>query len=122
LALIAAAALSLAGCDGNTAREIRVVGSSTVYPFTTAVAETFVNQGGGRRAPVVESIGTGAGLKRFCEGVGWEFPDIANASRAGSRNPNMRCARRTASARSWKSRSASTASHWPRRTTARSSS
>ena len=81
LALIAAAALTLAGCDSNTAREIRVVGSSTVYPFTTAVAETFVNQGGGRKAPVVESIGTGAGLKRFCEGVGWEFPDIANASR-----------------------------------------
>ena len=81
LALIAAAALTLAGCDSNTAREIRVVGSSTVYPFTTAVAETFVNQGGGRKAPVVESIGSGAGLKRFCDGVGWEYPDIANASR-----------------------------------------
>jgi phosphate transport system substrate-binding protein len=74
-------ALALAACDSNTAREIRVVGSSTVYPFTTAVAETYVNQGGGRKAPVVESIGTGAGLKRFCDGVGWEFPDIANASR-----------------------------------------
>ncbi|WP_404338059.1 substrate-binding domain-containing protein [Sphingomonas sp. MMS12-HWE2-04] len=74
-------ALALSACDGNTAREIRVVGSSTVYPFTTAVAETFVNQGGGRKAPVVELIGTGAGLKRFCDGVGWEFPDIANASR-----------------------------------------
>jgi phosphate transport system substrate-binding protein len=73
--------LALAACDQGTAREIRVVGSSTVYPFTTAVAEAFVNQGGGRRAPVVESIGTGAGLKRFCDGVGWEFPDIANASR-----------------------------------------
>jgi phosphate transport system substrate-binding protein len=78
---LAAAALMLAACDGNTAREIRVVGSSTVYPFTTAVAETFVNQGGGRKAPVVESIGTGGGLKRFCEGVGWQYPDIANASR-----------------------------------------
>lgn len=74
-------ALALAACDGNSAREIRVVGSSTVYPFTTAVAETYVNQGGGRKAPVVESIGTGAGLKRFCDGVGWEYPDIANASR-----------------------------------------
>lgn len=81
LAMVAAAALALTACDSNTAREIRVVGSSTVYPFTTAVAETFVNQGGGRRAPVVESIGTGGGLARFCEGVGWEFPDIANASR-----------------------------------------
>src|SRR5690606_20203238 len=78
---LAAAALSLGACDGNSAREIRVVGSSTVYPLTTSVAEAFVNQGGDRRAPVIESIGTGAGLKRFCEGVGWEFPDIANASR-----------------------------------------
>jgi phosphate transport system substrate-binding protein len=78
---LGAAALALTACDGNTAREIRVVGSSTVYPFTTAVAESFVNQGGGRKAPVIESIGTGAGLKRFCEGVGWEYPDIANASR-----------------------------------------
>ena len=74
-------ALALSACDGNTAREIRVVGSSTVYPFTTAVAEAFVNQGGDRKAPVIESIGTGAGIKRFCDGVGWEFPDIANASR-----------------------------------------
>jgi phosphate transport system substrate-binding protein len=77
----AAAALALGGCDGDSAREIRIAGSSTVYPFTTAVAEAFVNQGGGRKAPVVESIGTGAGLKRFCDGVGWEYPDIANASR-----------------------------------------
>lgn len=76
-----AAAFLLAGCDSNSAREIRVVGSSTVYPFTTAVAEAFVNQGGNRRAPVIESIGSGAGMKRFCEGVGWEFPDIANSSR-----------------------------------------
>ncbi|RYD99010.1 MAG: phosphate ABC transporter substrate-binding protein [Sphingomonadales bacterium] len=79
--VILAGALALGACDGNSAREIRVVGSSTVYPFTTAVAEAFVNQGGDRRAPVIESIGTGAGIKRFCEGVGWEFPDIANASR-----------------------------------------
>lgn len=75
------ATLALAGCDANTTREIRVVGSSTVFPFTTSVAEAFVNQDGTRRPPVVESIGTGAGIKRFCDGAGWEFPDIANASR-----------------------------------------
>jgi phosphate transport system substrate-binding protein len=91
--LIAAAACALAGCDSNTAREIRVVGSSTVYPFTTAVAETFVNQGGDRKAPVVESIGTGAGLKRFCDGVGWEFPDIANASRRIKKSEYALCQR-----------------------------
>ena len=80
-ALALVAFMALGACDRDSAREIRVVGSSTVYPFTTAVAEAFVNQGGGRRAPVVESIGSGAGLKRFCDGVGWQFPDIANASR-----------------------------------------
>lgn len=84
-------ALALAGCDGNTAREIRVVGSSTVYPFTTAVAEAFVNQGGDRRAPVIESIGTGAGLKRFCDGVGWQYPDIANASRRMKKSEYVQC-------------------------------
>ena len=54
-----------------------------MFPFTTSVAEAFVNQDGNRRPPVVESIGTGAGLKRFCDGAGWEFPDVANASRTG---------------------------------------
>lgn len=91
LAAIAAAALVLAGCDSNSAREIRVVGSSTVYPFTTAVAEAFVNQGGNRRAPVIESIGTGGGIKRFCDGVGWEYPDIANASRRMKKSEYETC-------------------------------
>jgi phosphate transport system substrate-binding protein len=88
-----AGALALAACNGSNAREIRVVGSSTVYPFTTAVAETFVNQGGGRKAPVVESIGTGPGLKRFCEGAGWAFPDIANASRRIKKSEFELCAK-----------------------------
>ena len=88
-----ATALTLTACGGNSAREIRVVGSSTVYPFTTAVAEAFVNQGSGHRAPVVESIGTGAGLKRFCEGVGWQFPDIANASRRIKKSEYTECQR-----------------------------
>lgn len=91
LALIASATLALCACDGNATREIRVVGSSTVYPFTTAVAEAFVNARSGRKAPVVESIGSGAGLRRFCEGVGAQFPDIANASRRMTRNEYDRC-------------------------------
>jgi phosphate transport system substrate-binding protein len=62
-----------------------------VFPFTTSVAEAFVNQDGSRRPPVVESIGTGAGLKRFCEGAGWEFPDIANASRRIKRSEYDQC-------------------------------
>jgi phosphate transport system substrate-binding protein len=92
LALVAGA-LALTACDSNTAREIRVVGSSTVYPFTTAVAEAFVNQGGERKAPVVESIGTGGGIARFCAGVGWEYPDIANASRQIKKSEYALCQR-----------------------------
>ena len=83
----------LAGCSGDKAREIRVVGSSTVYPFTTLVAEASVNRGGGRRAPVVESIGTGGGIARFCEGVGWQFPAIANASRRMKKSEYALCER-----------------------------
>jgi len=84
-----AAALTLGGCgqsatggeSGSTSRqEIRVVGSSTVYPFTQAVAERFAQGNQGMRA-IVESTGTGAGLNLFCGGVGAQHPDIANASR-----------------------------------------
>ncbi|WP_245896826.1 substrate-binding domain-containing protein [Sphingomonas fennica] len=87
--LIGMAALALAGCQGQdggdaggAARDqIRAVGSSTVYPFTTAVAEQFPRKFPSFKAPIVESTGTGAGLKQFCAGVGAQFPDIANASR-----------------------------------------
>jgi phosphate transport system substrate-binding protein len=59
---------------------INVVGSSTVYPFTTTVAEQF-GRGGKFKTPKVESTGTGGGIKLFCNGVGPQFPDVANASR-----------------------------------------
>jgi len=59
---------------------INIVGSSTVFPFATTVAENF-----GRttkfKTPKVESTGSGGGLKLFCEGVGVKYPDITNASR-----------------------------------------
>jgi len=86
-----AAALALAGCgqnatgggggEGGARQEIRVVGSSTVYPFTQAVAERFAQGNSQFRPPVVESTGTGAGLNLFCGGVGGQHPDVANASR-----------------------------------------
>lgn len=61
--------------------QIRVVGSSTVFPFVAAAAEQF-----GRdeqfRTPIVESTGTGGGIKMFCDGLGEQFPDMVNASRA----------------------------------------
>jgi phosphate transport system substrate-binding protein len=59
---------------------INIVGSSTVYPFSTVVAEQF-GKTTKFKAPKVESTGTGGGLKLFCDGVGVKFPDIANASR-----------------------------------------
>ena len=60
---------------------INIVGSSTVFPFSTAVAENF-GRGGKFKTPKVESTGTGGGIKLFCAGTGVDFPDIANASRA----------------------------------------
>ncbi len=86
-----AAGLALAGCgqsptggatgDGGARQEIRIVGSSTVYPFTQAVAERFAQGNPSFRPAIVESTGTGAGLNLFCGGVGAQHPDIANASR-----------------------------------------
>ena len=81
LSAAAAVAGSIAFAGAALARDqIRVVGSSTVYPFTTAVAEQFGKSGGGR-TPVVESTGTGGGMKLFCAGVGVGHPDATNASR-----------------------------------------
>ena len=77
-----ATALAIVGLAGKaTAREqIKIVGSSTVFPFSAAVAEAF-GKSSGFPTPVVESTGSGGGLKLFCAGVGTEHPDIANASR-----------------------------------------
>ncbi len=60
--------------------QIRVVGSSTVFPFATAVSEQF-GKTTDFKTPVVESTGSGGGLKLFCAGLGAEHPDITNASR-----------------------------------------
>jgi phosphate transport system substrate-binding protein len=74
-------AISAMCATGAMARDaIRIVGSSTVFPYTQAVAEEFSNQGG--VAPVVESTGTGGGMQIFCGGVGADHPDITGASRA----------------------------------------
>jgi phosphate transport system substrate-binding protein len=80
---VIAVALAVAGCQpGESARnQIRIVGSSTVYPFTTAVAEQFARRNDAFKAPIVEATGTGAGMKLFCQGVGARYPDVENASR-----------------------------------------
>ena len=82
LSIAAIAALAtLAGQSAAEARDqIRIVGSSTVFPFSTAVAEQF-GKTTDFKTPVVESTGSGGGMKLFCSGVGVEHPDITNASR-----------------------------------------
>jgi phosphate transport system substrate-binding protein len=79
----AAAVLLVGWVHAQTARDyISVVGSSTVYPFSTATAEQFGKASRGKfKTPKVESTGTGGGIKLFCDGVGVQFPDAANASR-----------------------------------------
>lgn len=88
-----AGALVLAGCGGDTRTQIRIVGSSTVYPFTTAVAEQFKRAYPQFSAPIVESTGTGGGIKLMCAGVGQQFPDIANASRRIKKSEVEDCAK-----------------------------
>ena len=70
---------------------IRIVGSSTVYPFTTAVSENLKNMMPEISTPIVESTGTGGGLQLFCSGVGLQYPDIANASRRIKTSEVERC-------------------------------
>ena len=78
---VAAPLCLLALAAPAAAEQIEVVGSSTVYPFTTVAAERF-SQVSGATTPKVESTGTGGGMKLLCAGAGAGHPDIANASRA----------------------------------------
>lgn len=80
LSVGAALALAGTGAFAQSRDTISIVGSSTVYPFATVVAERFGKANNGA-TPKVESTGTGGGLKLFCGGVGTGHPDIANASR-----------------------------------------
>jgi len=84
LAAALLAALGAAAAGHSHAQAVRdyisIVGSSTVYPFATVVAERF-GRSGGFKTPKIESTGTGGGIKAFCAGVGVLHPDIANASR-----------------------------------------
>ncbi|MEI2772797.1 MAG: PstS family phosphate ABC transporter substrate-binding protein [Candidatus Competibacter sp.] len=93
LALAVAATFVLTGAAyAQSARDyISMVGSSTVYPFATAVAEAFGK--GSFKTPKVESTGTGGGFKLFCAGVGVQHPDISNASRAIKKSELETCAK-----------------------------
>lgn len=72
--------LALSSCNDSRS-QILIVGSSTLFPFTTAAAENFHRHYPEYLAPIVESTGTGGGIKLFCGGPGSRYPDVVNASR-----------------------------------------
>ncbi|HEX5681854.1 MAG TPA: PstS family phosphate ABC transporter substrate-binding protein [Desulfobacterales bacterium] len=74
-------AASIGAANAQQRDVISIVGSSTVYPFATVVAERF-GKAGSFKTPKIESTGTGGGFKLFCGGVGVQHPDMSNASRA----------------------------------------
>ena len=89
LAIVAVATIAVASA-AEARDQIRIVGSSTVFPFSTAVAEQF-GKTTSFKTPVVESTGSGGGLKLFCAGVGPGHPDITNASRRIKLSEVERC-------------------------------
>lgn len=101
IAITGFATLALAGCQNESAGggagasrdQIKVVGSSTVYPFTTLAAERFVSANPQFKPPVVESTGTGGGMKQFCAGLGAGTPDIEDASRRIKKSEFDTCAK-----------------------------
>lgn len=90
--LLAVSALALFAGPALAREQIRIVGSSTVYPFTTTVAENF-GKTSGMKTPVVESTGTGGGMKLFCSGAGEDTPDMTNASRRIKKSEFEACAK-----------------------------
>jgi len=72
--------MSLMTITAQAREQISIVGSSTVFPFATVVAEKVGKKG--IKTPVIESTGTGGGMKLFCKGIGVNTPDMTNASRA----------------------------------------
>jgi len=83
-ATLAVSVLAIAAASSASAQsrdQIRIVGSSTVFPYTQAVAEQFANTTGAP-SPIVESTGTGGGMQIFCGGIGEQHPDITGASRS----------------------------------------
>lgn len=88
--LMVAVVACILGVGQALARDyISVVGSSTVYPFATVVAEKFGKLSG--RTPKVESTGSGGGMKLFCSGIGARHPDIVNSSRRMKKSEQQKC-------------------------------
>ncbi len=90
--IVAGVTLATGPASADSREQLRIVGSSTVFPFSTVVAENF-GKLGKYKTPVVESVGTGGGFKAFCVGVGPQFPDISNASRPIKDSEREMCAK-----------------------------
>jgi len=90
ISFIAAVAVSTSAF-ADRATTINIVGSSTVYPFSSAVAESF-GQTSDFNTPIIESTGSGGGMKLFCAGIGLDHPDVTNASRAMKSSEAEKCA------------------------------
>jgi len=91
LAATAVIALSIS-TQAEARNQMRAVGSSTVYPFAKIVAERIARANPRLGTPIIESTGTGAGMKLFCAGVGERFPDVENASRRMKASEAKLCA------------------------------
>lgn len=91
IGMVLGASAAIAGA-AEAREEIRIVGSSTVYPFATVVAEEF-GKTTDFKTPVIESTGSGGGFKLFCAGTGVDHPDITNASRRIKKSEVERCAK-----------------------------
>jgi phosphate transport system substrate-binding protein len=93
ISLYAAAAATMLSIPAMAdARSLRAVGSSTVYPFAKMAAERVARANPKLGTPIIESTGTGAGMKLFCAGVGERFPDIEDASRRMKASEAKLCA------------------------------
>jgi phosphate transport system substrate-binding protein len=93
-ALLAACGSNGSGGSGGGSRDqIRAVGSSTVYPFAKAVAAALAKSNPELKSPIIESTGTGAGMKLFCAGLGAQHPDIEDASRRMKKSEYDECAK-----------------------------
>src|SRR5215210_1815635 len=91
--VLAAAVTALAiSAQAEARTQMRAVGSSTVYPFAKIVAERIARANPRLGTPIIESTGTGAGMKLFCAGVGERFPDVENASRRMKASEAKLCA------------------------------
>jgi len=89
--LLTVAVIALTALPAIARDQINIVGSSTVFPFSTTVAERF-GKSTAFKTPVVESTGSGGGMKLFCTGVGESTPDITNASRRIKSSEAEKCA------------------------------